>query len=49
MVTKSGSSTTIADRRGHGQLRSAIVVDDPDFVTMLRDWYDEYLWSARAP
>lgn len=49
VVGEAGALIAVPDRRGHGQLRSALVIDDPDFVTILRDWYDEYLWSARVP
>ncbi len=35
----------IPDRRGHPHLRACLVVDDPDFVTALQDWYDEFIWE----
>ena len=35
----------IPDRRGQPHLRACLVVDDPDFVTALRDWYDEFIWE----
>jgi transcriptional regulator with XRE-family HTH domain len=35
----------IPDRRGHPNLRACLVVDDPDFVTAMQDWYDEFIWE----
>lgn len=35
----------IPDRRGHPHLRACLVVDDPDFVTAMQDWYDEFIWE----
>ena len=36
----------VPDRRGHPHLRAGIVVDDPDFVTSVREWFDETVWDA---
>ena len=36
----------VPDRRGHPYLRAGIVVDDPDFVASVRDWFDESVWDA---
>ena len=38
----------VPDRQGRPHLRAGIVVDDPDFVTALRDWFDETVWDARC-
>ncbi len=38
----------IPDRRGHPHLRACLVVDDPDFVTAMQDWYDEFIWEPSA-
>ena len=38
----------VPDRRGHPCLRAGIVVDDPDFVASVRDWFDESVWDARC-
>lgn len=38
----------VPDRRGRPHLRAGIVVDDPDFVTALKDWFDEAVWDARC-
>jgi hypothetical protein len=35
----------VPDRSGHPSLRAGIVVDDPDFVAALRDWFDETVWD----
>jgi transcriptional regulator with XRE-family HTH domain len=35
----------IPDRRSHPSLRACVVVDDPDFVTAMQDWYDEFVWE----
>ena len=37
-----------ADRRGHPSLRACVVVDDPDFVDALKDWYDDFIWEPRG-
>lgn len=36
----------VPDRRGHPHLRAGIVVDDPDFVASVRDWFDESVWDS---
>lgn len=36
----------VPDRRGHPHLRAGVVVDDPDFVAAMRDWFDESVWYA---
>jgi transcriptional regulator with XRE-family HTH domain len=36
----------VPDRRGHPRLRAGIVVDDPDFVAAVRDWFDETVWDS---
>lgn len=36
------------DRRGLPYLRPGVVVDDPDFVTALRHWFDESVWDRPA-
>ncbi|MEA2704170.1 MAG: Helix-turn-helix domain [Actinomycetota bacterium] len=38
----------IPDRRGHPHLRACLVVDDPDFVTAMQDWYDEFIWDPSS-
>ena len=43
---ESSALIAVPDRRGHPELRSALVVDDPDFVNVLRDWFDEYVWPG---
>ena len=35
----------VPDRRGHPHLRAGVVVDDPDFVAAMRDWFDESVWD----
>ncbi len=35
----------IPDRRSQPSLRACVVVDDPDFVTAMQDWYDEFIWE----
>jgi hypothetical protein len=35
----------IPDRRSRPSLRACLVVDDPDFVTAMQDWYDEFVWE----
>ena len=35
----------VPDRRSHPSLRACVVVDDPDFVTAMQDWYDEFIWE----
>ncbi|HEX7276585.1 MAG TPA: helix-turn-helix transcriptional regulator [Acidimicrobiales bacterium] len=35
----------IPDRRNRPSLRACVVVDDPDFVTAMQDWYDEFIWE----
>ena len=35
----------VPDRRGHPHLGACVVVDDPDFVAALRDWFDEAVWD----
>ena len=35
----------VPDRSGYPSLRAGIVVDDPDFVAALRDWFDETVWE----
>jgi transcriptional regulator with XRE-family HTH domain len=35
----------VPDRSGHPHLRAGIVVDDPDFVAAVRDWFDESVWD----
>ena len=35
----------IPDRRSRPSLRACVVVDDPDFVTAMQDWYDEFIWE----
>lgn len=36
----------VPDRRGHPFLRAGVVVDDPDFVSALREWFDEFVWDG---
>lgn len=36
----------VPDRRGHPRQRAGIVVDDPDFVAAMRDWFDEAVWDC---
>ena len=36
----------VPDRRGHPRLRAGIVVDDPDFVAAVREWFDETVWDC---
>jgi transcriptional regulator with XRE-family HTH domain len=38
----------IPDRRGHPDLRACLVVDDPDFVAAMQDWYDEFIWEPSS-
>jgi transcriptional regulator with XRE-family HTH domain len=38
----------LPDRRGRPHLRAGIVVDDPDFVAALRDWFDETVWDPKC-
>lgn len=38
----------VPDRRGRPHLRAGIVVDDPDFVTALRNWFDETVWDPQC-
>jgi len=35
----------IPDRRSQPSPRACVVVDDPDFVTAMQDWYDEFIWE----
>ena len=35
----------IPDRRSRPSLRACVTVDDPDFVTAMQDWYDEFIWE----
>lgn len=35
----------VPDRRSRPSLRACVVVDDPDFVTAMQDWYDEFIWE----
>ncbi len=35
----------IPDRRSRPSLRACVVVDDPDFVAAMQDWYDEFVWE----
>lgn len=35
----------VPDRRGAPRLRAGVVVDDPDFVAAVRDWFDESVWD----
>lgn len=35
----------LPDRRGHPHLAACLVVDDPDFVAAMREWYDEWVWE----
>jgi hypothetical protein len=35
----------LPDRRGHPHLAACVVVDDPDFVDAMREWYDEWVWE----
>lgn len=35
----------VPDRRNRPSLRACVVVDDPDFVTAMQDWYDEFIWE----
>jgi transcriptional regulator with XRE-family HTH domain len=35
----------VPDRRGHPFLRASLVVDDPDLVGALKDWYDDFIWQ----
>jgi hypothetical protein len=35
----------VPDRRGHPYLRAGVVVDDPDFVAAVREWFDESVWD----
>ena len=36
------------DRRGLPYLRAGVLVDDPDFVAALRQWFDESIWDPPA-
>ncbi|MGH9223494.1 MAG: helix-turn-helix domain-containing protein [Acidimicrobiales bacterium] len=36
----------LPDRKGHPHLRAGIVIDDPDLITALREWYDEFVWES---
>jgi transcriptional regulator with XRE-family HTH domain len=36
----------LPDRRGHPYYRACVVVDDPDFVSAAREWYDESVWES---
>lgn len=45
MITDREAMIVVPDRRGHPYLRAAFVVDDPDFVGALKDWYDDYVWD----
>jgi transcriptional regulator with XRE-family HTH domain len=38
----------VPDRRGRPNLRAGIVIDDPDFVGALRDWFDETVWDPQC-
>jgi transcriptional regulator with XRE-family HTH domain len=38
----------VPDRRGRPHLRAGIVVDDPDFVDALRNWFDENVWDPKC-
>jgi DNA-binding XRE family transcriptional regulator len=38
----------LPDRRGRPHLRAGIVVDDPDFVAALRNWFDETVWDPKC-
>ena len=38
----------VPDRRGRPHLRAGIVVDDPDFVAALRNWFDETVWDPKC-
>lgn len=38
----------VPDRRGRPHLRAGIVVDDPDFVAALRNWFDENVWDPQC-
>lgn len=35
----------VPDRRGHPFLRACVVIDDPDLVGALKDWYDDFIWE----
>lgn len=39
----------VPDRRGHPFLRAGLVIDDPDFVGSLKDWFDDFIWEPQGP
>ena len=38
----------VPDRRGHAYLRASLVIDDPDFVDALTNWFDDFIWEPPA-
>jgi transcriptional regulator with XRE-family HTH domain len=45
IVAEREALIAVPDRRGHPFLRAALLIEDPDFVAALRDWFDDYVWE----
>jgi transcriptional regulator with XRE-family HTH domain len=49
IIAEQEALIAVPDRRGHPHLRACLVIDDPDFVEALKDWYDDFVWEPRGP
>jgi transcriptional regulator with XRE-family HTH domain len=46
LIGDHGVLVAFPDRGGHPDLRAGVVVDDPDFVAAVREWFDDSVWDA---
>lgn len=45
LIGENEALIAIPARRNRPDLRACVVIDDPDFVRALREWYDEFVWE----
>jgi transcriptional regulator with XRE-family HTH domain len=48
LISEHEALIALPDRRGHPNLAACVVVDDPDFVDAMREWFDEWVWEPPA-
>lgn len=45
LIGENEALIAIPARRDRPELLSCVVIDDPDFVRAMREWYDEFVWE----
>lgn len=45
LIGENEAMIAIPARRNRPDLRACVVIDDPDFVRALREWFDEFVWQ----